>query len=121
MKNLGSEILVTESDPKLVLGQIEQIVKEHPVVLFVKGDSVMPQCGFSARVIQVMNLCGTAFKTVDVLKNPSVREQIKLFTDWPTLPQVYIKGEFIGGSDIVTELYQTGKMQEKLKDVTVGA
>ena len=91
--------------------QIKNIVDENNVVLFMKGNPDFPQCGFSARVVQILQLCETEFTSVDVLANMEIREGIKEFSNWPTIPQLYIKGEFIGGSDIVTEMYQSGELQ----------
>ena len=91
--------------------QIKNIIDENNVVLFMKGTPDFPQCGFSARVVQILQLCKTEFTPVDVLADMDIREGIKEFSDWPTIPQLYIKGEFIGGSDIVTEMYESGELQ----------
>jgi len=90
-------------------------VKENPVVLFMKGNKEFPQCGFSARVVQILNEQGANFVTRDVLADPVLRDAIKQFSDWPTLPQLYIKGEFIGGCDIVTEMAQKNELAPLLK------
>ncbi len=90
-------------------------VKENPVVLFMKGNKEFPQCGFSARVVQILNEQGADFVTRDVLADPVLRDAIKQFSDWPTLPQLYIKGEFIGGCDIVTEMAQKNELAPLLK------
>ncbi len=90
-------------------------VKENPVVLFMKGNKEFPQCGFSARVVQILNQHGANFVTRDVLADPVLRDAIKQFSDWPTLPQLYIKGEFIGGCDIVTEMAQKNELAPLLK------
>jgi len=90
-------------------------VKENPVVLFMKGNKEFPQCGFSARVVQILNQHEANFVTRDVLADPVLREAIKQFSDWPTLPQLYIKGEFIGGCDIVTEMAQKNELAPLLK------
>jgi len=84
------------------------------VVLFMKGSPVFPQCGFSATVVQVLNHMGVKFKGVDVLTDPEVREGIKTFSNWPTIPQLYVKGEFVGGCDIIREMFETGELQEML-------
>jgi len=84
------------------------------VVLFMKGSPVFPQCGFSATVVQVLNHMGVKFKGVDVLTDPEVREGIKSFSNWPTIPQLYVKGEFVGGCDIIREMFETGELQEML-------
>lgn len=90
--------------------QIEKDVKENPVVLFMKGNKEFPQCGFSARVVQILNQHGANFVTRDVLADPVLRDAIKQYSDWPTLPQLYIKGEFVGGCDIVTEMAQKNEL-----------
>ena len=97
---------------------IKQTVTSSPVVLFMKGSAQFPQCGFSARAVQIVKACGVDdFMTVDVLQNPEIRQGIKDFSNWPTIPQLYIKGEFIGGSDIMYEMFQSGELQELLKDI----
>ena len=99
-----------------VQAQIKQIVEDHPVVLFMKGSAQFPQCGFSGRAIQILQACGVKDPfTVNVLDDEGVRQGIKEFSNWPTIPQLYIKGEFIGGSDIMTEMYQNGELQDLLK------
>ena len=99
-----------------VQAQIKQIVESNPVVLFMKGSAQFPQCGFSGRAIQILQACGvTNPYTVNVLQDEDVRQGIKEYANWPTIPQLYIKGEFIGGSDIMTEMYQSGELQQLLK------
>ena len=98
---------------------IKQTVDTNDVVLFMKGTQQFPQCGFSAQVAQIMALLGVEAKDVNVLEDMSVREGIKQFTNWPTIPQLYVKGEFIGGCDIVREMYETGELQELLKQKEV--
>lgn len=93
-----------------VFARIKQEIAENPVVLYMKGSPMFPQCGFSAAVVQVLSENGVKFKGVDVLTDPSLREGIKAFTNWPTIPQLYVKGEFVGGSDIVREMNQTGEL-----------
>ena len=88
---------------------------ENGVVLFMKGTPVMPQCGFSAAVVQVLNHLGVKFKGIDVLEDPGLRQGIKNFTNWPTIPQLYVKGEFVGGCDIVREMYETGELRQLLE------
>lgn len=90
-------------------------VKENQVVLFMKGNKEFPQCGFSARVVQILNQHGADFVTRDVLADPVLRDAIKQFSEWPTLPQLYIKGEFVGGCDIVTEMAQKNELAPLLK------
>ena len=95
--------------------KIKSIVEGHPVVLFMKGTAQFPQCGFSGRAIQILQACGINEPfTVNVLEDDAVRQGIKEFANWPTIPQLYIKGEFIGGSDIMTEMYQSGELQQVL-------
>jgi monothiol glutaredoxin len=94
-----------------VLEQIKQAVQSHPIVLFMKGTPSFPQCGFSARAVQVLESYGKTFKAIDVLANPLVRDAIKEFSNWPTIPQVYIGGEFVGGSDILLEMHESGELE----------
>ncbi|MFZ9947137.1 MAG: Grx4 family monothiol glutaredoxin, partial [Vulcanococcus sp.] len=94
--------------------RIEQLVASSPVFVFMKGSKLMPQCGFSNNVVQILNSLGVAFETFDVLSDMEVRQGIKEFSDWPTIPQVYVNGEFIGGSDILIEMYNSGELREKL-------
>ena len=95
-----------------VKSRIEQEISSNDVVLFMKGTPVFPQCGFSSMVSQVLSHIGVEFKGVDVLSEPTLRDGIKSFSDWPTIPQLYVKGEFIGGCDIVKEMYDNGEVQE---------
>ena len=90
--------------------QIKTTVTSHDVVLFMKGTKMLPQCGFSSRVAGVLNYMGVEFTDVDVLANPEIRQGIKEFSDWPTIPQLYVKGEFVGGCDIVTEMTLSGEL-----------
>jgi monothiol glutaredoxin len=96
--------------------RIEADVKSNPVVLFMKGTPVFPQCGFSARVVQVLSHVGVPFKGVNVLEDMEIREGIKAYANWPTIPQLYVKGEFVGGCDIVLEMFQSGELQSLLKE-----
>ena len=96
--------------------QIDEVVKNNDIVLFLKGTKNFPQCGFSGRVLQVLKTCGVNFVDINVLEDPEIREGIKQYSNWPTIPQLYIKGEFIGGSDIIYEMYQSGELQQLLKD-----
>jgi monothiol glutaredoxin len=93
---------------------IAKAVAEHPVVLFMKGAPEQPRCGFSATVVQILDHLGVEFAGVDVLQSEAVREGIKTFSDWPTIPQLYVKGEFVGGCDIVREMFQSGELQALL-------
>lgn len=92
--------------------RIEADLKANDIVLFMKGTPVFPQCGFSAAVVQVLTHMGVKFKGINVLEDPELRQGIKEFTNWPTIPQLYVKGEFVGGCDIVREMYQTGELAE---------
>jgi monothiol glutaredoxin len=96
--------------------RIRQQVSDNPVVLYMKGTPVFPQCGFSATVVQILSHLGVKFKGVDVLADSSVREGIKEFSAWPTIPQLYVKGEFIGGCDIVREMFETGELQQVFEE-----
>ena len=95
--------------------RIRQQISDNAVVLFMKGTPVFPQCGFSAAVVQCLSHIGVKFKGIDILTDPSLRQGIKEFSQWPTIPQLYVKGEFVGGCDIVREMYQSGELQEMLK------
>src|SRR5471030_130962 len=92
------------------LQQIEETIKNNDVVLFMKGTKKIPQCGFSATVVQILERCGVDFKDVNILADAALREGIKQYTNWPTIPQLYVKGEFIGGCDIVREMYQSEEL-----------
>lgn len=95
--------------------RIKSDITDNDVVLYMKGTPVFPQCGFSAAVVQVLSQVGVKFKGINVLEDPSLREGIKQFSSWPTIPQLYVKGEFVGGCDIVREMYESGELQEALK------
>jgi len=92
--------------------RIRQDIGDNPVVLFMKGSPVFPQCGFSAAVVQILSHLGVKFKGIDVLSDPEIRQGIKEFSSWPTIPQLYVKGEFVGGCDIVREMFETGELQQ---------
>ena len=94
--------------------RIADLVKTNDVVLFMKGTALFPQCGFSSRAIAILDRLGAKYETVDVLQDPEIRDGIKQFSDWPTIPQLYVKGEFVGGSDIMMEMYESGELQELL-------
>ena len=96
--------------------RIRQQIGETPVVLYMKGTPVFPQCGFSATVVQILSHMGIKFKGIDVLADQSVREGIKEFSSWPTIPQLYVKGEFVGGCDIIREMFETGELEQLLKE-----
>ncbi len=94
--------------------RIRSLLKTSPVVVFMKGSKLMPQCGFSNNVVQILNSLGIPFETFDVLSDPEIRQGIKEFSEWPTIPQVYVNGDFIGGSDILIEMYNTGELRETI-------
>ena len=94
--------------------RIEELLASSPVFVFMKGNKLMPQCGFSNNVVQILNSLAVPFETFDVLSDMEIRQGIKEFSDWPTIPQVYVNGEFIGGSDILIELYNSGELRETL-------
>jgi monothiol glutaredoxin len=98
--------------------RIKEQVEANPVVLYMKGTPQMPQCGFSAMAVQVLQACGvSSFATVNVLADPEIRQGIKEFANWPTIPQLYVNGEFVGGADILREMYQSGELQKLLEGV----
>ena len=96
--------------------RIDEIVKNNDIVLFMKGTALFPQCGFSSRAVAILDHLGTPFETVDVLQDPEIRQGVKDYSDWPTVPQLYVKGEFVGGSDIMMEMFQAGELQQLLDD-----
>ena len=108
-----------DDHPHPVFKQIQQEIDDNAVVLFMKGTPMFPQCGFSAAVVQALSLLGVKFKGIDVLTDPAVRDGIKHFSNWPTIPQLYVKGEFVGGCDIVREMYETGELQQLLAEKAV--
>jgi len=99
--------------------RLSQIVENNDVVLFMKGTPLFPQCGFSSRAVAILDHCGVAYESVDVLQDMDIRQGIKSFSDWPTIPQLYVKGEFVGGSDIMMEMYEAGELQQLLADAQV--
>ena len=96
--------------------RINDIINGHDVVLFMKGTPLFPQCGFSSKACAILDHCGVEFSSVDVLQDPEVRQGIKAFSDWPTIPQLYVKGEFIGGSDIMMEMFEAGELQDLMSE-----
>ena len=96
--------------------RIQGEIAAHPVMLYMKGNAMFPQCGFSARVVQILTHLGVPFQTANVLDDPELREGVKQFSQWPTVPQLYVKGEFVGGCDIVTEMYQSGELEALLTE-----
>jgi monothiol glutaredoxin len=99
--------------------RLSKIVNDHDVVLFMKGTPLFPQCGFSSRAVAILDHCGVAYEPVDVLQDMDIRQGIKAFSEWPTIPQLYVKGEFVGGSDIMMEMYQAGELQALLDEKDV--
>jgi len=99
-----------------IAARIQGDIDNNDVMLYMKGTPMFPQCGFSARVIQILNHVGVPFKTANVLEDAELREGIKSFSQWPTIPQLYVKGEFVGGCDIVTEMFQAGELEALMKD-----
>ena len=99
-----------------IFDQIRKDIAENDILLYMKGTAVFPMCGFSAAVVQVLNSLGVPFKAINILDDDAVRQGIKEFSDWPTIPQLYIKGEFIGGCDITREMYESGELQQLLKE-----
>lgn len=97
--------------------KIKQLVNENNILLFMKGNAELPMCGFSAHAVKMLKSCGSKFATVDVLQDEEIRQGIKIYSNWPTIPQLYIKGEFIGGCDIMEEMFQSGELQVLIKDI----
>ena len=95
--------------------QLDEIIASDDIVLFMKGERRMPQCGFSAQVVRILDHLVPDYTTVDVLSDPEIRQGIKEFSSWPTIPQLYVKGEFVGGCDIITEMFQEGELEKKLQ------
>lgn len=100
--------------------KIDNLVQQNKIMVFMKGNKLMPQCGFSNNVVQILNTLGVPFETLDVLADSEVRQGIKEYSNWPTIPQVYINGQFVGGSDILIEMYNKGELQE-LVEVTLAS
>ena len=98
-----------------VKAKIDKLVSENKIMVFMKGSKLMPQCGFSNNVVQILNTLGVPYETVDILADPEIRQGIKEYSSWPTIPQIYIDGEFVGGSDIAIELYQSGELQQMVE------
>lgn len=96
--------------------RIASVVGENDVVLFMKGTPLFPQCGFSSRAVAILDHCGVQYESVDVLQDMEIRQGIKTYSEWPTIPQLYVKGEFVGGSDIMMEMFEAGELQQMLDD-----
>lgn len=103
----------------VVFDRIKRDLTENDVVLYMKGTPVFPQCGFSAAVVQVLSILGVEFKSVDVLADNEIRQGIKDYNNWPTIPQLFVKNEFVGGCDIIREMYESGELQELLREKNV--
>ncbi len=103
-----------------IIEKIREVVENTPIVLFMKGNPQFPQCGFSARTVEALKNCGVEFSYVDVLEEPSVRENLPKYSDWPTFPQLFINGELVGGCDIVLELYEQGELQKMVQEAVKG-
>ena len=112
----NTEIDCSAVNQQTAVDFIKSQIASNKLLIFMKGNADLPQCGYSARVVQIMNMLEVNYKTIDVLKNPEVRAQIKTYSDWPTIPQVYLNGHFIGGCDILIEMYQDGSLQSKLAE-----
>jgi monothiol glutaredoxin len=102
-----------------VSDRIDRLVKNNDTVLFMKGTALFPQCGFSSRAVAILDHLGVAFETVDVLQDPEIRQGIKEYSDWPTVPQLFVKGEFVGGSDIMMEMFEAGELQRLIEEKQV--
>lgn len=102
-----------------IMTRIATLVNGHDVLLFMKGTPLFPQCGFSSKAVAILDHLGVAYESVDVLQDADVRQGIKAFSDWPTIPQLYVKGEFVGGSDIMMEMYQAGELAELMAEKAV--
>ena len=98
--------------------KIQQTIRSNPVVLYMKGTADFPQCGFSGRVVQILQKCGVKFVDINVLDNEEIRQGIKDYANWPTIPQLYVQGEFVGGCDIVSEMYASGELQKLFEKLT---
>ena len=101
--------------------RIAKTVSENDVVLFMKGTPLFPQCGFSSRAVAILDHCGVGYESVDVLQDMEIRQGIKAYSDWPTIPQLYVKGEFVGGSDIMMEMFEAGELKQLFDDSGVAA
>lgn len=111
--NMADEYI--QESPEQTRERIQQLVDKNPVLLFMKGSKLFPQCGFSNTAVQILNAFGIPFETVDVLADENIRQGVKEFSQWPTIPQLYVAGEFIGGSDIMIEMYQSGELGEMIE------
>ena len=104
-----------------VITRIEKQLAENPVILYMKGSPAFPQCGFSGRAVQILQHCGAQFAHINIFEDPELRESLKTYSNWPTFPQLYIKGELVGGCDIMMDLFQSGELQKMLDSVNEGS
>lgn len=109
-------VFLTAGESVDTIEKIKQQIAENRIMLYMKGSPKLPQCGFSARAVQCIDACGVDFAYVDILSNPEIRQMLPQYSDWPTFPQLYVKGELIGGSDIIAELYQQGELELLLRE-----
>ena len=103
-----------------IQNKIKQQIAENNILLYMKGNAELPMCGFSARTVNILKSCGAKFATIDVLQDEAIRQGIKVYSNWPTIPQLYIKGEFVGGSDIIAEMHEAGELQALIQKVDIG-
>ncbi|WP_369602826.1 Grx4 family monothiol glutaredoxin [Hahella sp. SMD15-11] len=103
-----------------IMETIKDQINSNKVILYMKGTPNMPQCGFSARAVQALMACGEKFAYVNILEHPDIRENLKIYSNWPTFPQLYVNGELVGGADIITEMYESGELQKLIKDAVAG-
>jgi monothiol glutaredoxin len=101
-----------------IMDAIKEQVEQNDILLYMKGTPQQPQCGFSARTVQALMACGERFAYINILDNPEIRENLKTYSNWPTFPQLYVKGELVGGCDIVTEMYESGELKELISSAT---
>lgn len=102
------------SDKNTIVETINKQIADNPIILFMKGNPDMPRCGFSGRAVQILKACGASFASVDILENPAIRQYLPEVSNWPTFPQLFVRGELVGGCDIMTELYENGELEEIL-------
>lgn len=111
--------MIKEEKTMSVQDKIKQQIADNTIIIYMKGNAELPMCGFSARAVTILKSCGATFASVDVLQDEEIRQGIKVYSNWPTIPQLYIKGEFIGGSDIMAEMYEAGELQEIIKKAQI--
>ena len=112
---------MSEAASEEVVATIREQIEKNPILLYMKGSPAAPQCGFSAQTVQCLIACGERFAYVDILANPEIRATLPGYANWPTFPQLYVNGELVGGCDIVTEMFESGELQELIKSVSGGA